>query len=79
MKKEKIKKQKKTIKQKIVDKLMVQMKPYVDNYVKEHDKWLIEQVIHRIEFLSVQPNFSIDLLITDIKKGDFENDKEKPV
>ena len=77
MKKEKVKKEKKSLRQKLADKLVVRMRPYVQTYVDNHDKWLIDKICHRIEFLSLQDNYTIEMIIQDIKSGGYLNDKEK--
>lgn len=73
MKKEKIKKEKKprmSLKQRIINNISSK----VQNAVAEHDIWLVEQICKRIEFLSIQDNFSIPSLILDLKNGGYKND-----
>lgn len=71
------KKDKKTLRQRFAEKLAAKFRPYVETYVKEHDKYIIDKICDRINFLSLQPNFTADMLIQDLKTGGFENDKEK--
>lgn len=73
MKKEKIKKEKKprvSLKQRIINNISSK----VQNAVLQHDNWLIDKICYRIEFLSLQENFSISLLISDLKNGGYNND-----
>ena len=73
MKKEKIKKEKKpriSLKQRIINNISSK----VQNAVAKHDIWLVEQICNRIEFLSIQDNFSISSLILDLKNGGYKND-----
>jgi len=70
----KIQKNKKTFRQKIADKIVKNLQPYIANNIKEHDNWLVDKIIHRIEFLSIHDDCTIQSIIDDLKLGGYKDD-----
>ena len=51
----------------------------IEQKVKEHDKWLIDKVCKRIEYLALNTDYDLQQVIDDLKNGGYLDDKEKHV
>lgn len=74
-------KNKKSFKQKVVDKLITKMQPYIQNNVAEFEKTIVIDCCNRIYALL---NNKIDIrllnsVISDLQNGGYKNDKKELV
>ena len=80
MKKNKVKKEKISLKQRMFNKMFDKVAPYVQNKVDEHDNWLIDKICSYIEYLALDVNNNYDLndILIKVKNKEYlDYDKEK--